>query len=130
MTIDTKYNHLRSSDSLYGGATIGWTIQEEDDSLITAIAVCSEKDRFCKAEGRKIVDTRIKNIILSPEDKSKFVAIVTLDEVRAFLYENSSNAFPVLNHDAALQAIELLTLNDLNYNTLEFITLGVFEEIL
>jgi hypothetical protein len=129
MSIDTKYNHLRN-DSLYGGATIGWSIQDEDDSLVTALAVCSDKDRFCKAEGRKIVDTRIANAILSPEDKSKFVVTVTIDEVRAFLYENSERVFPVLNRDASLHAIESITLRDLNYNTLAFVTQGVFDEIL
>jgi hypothetical protein len=129
MSIDTKYNHLRN-DSLYGGATIGWSIQDEDDSLVTALAVCSDKDRFCKAEGRKIVDTRIANAILSPEDKSKFVVTVTIDEVRQFLYENSERMFPVLNRDASLYAIESITLRDLNYNTLAFITQGVFYEIL
>jgi hypothetical protein len=129
MSIDTKYNHLRN-DSLYGGVTIGWSIQDEDDSLVAALAVCSDKDRFCKAEGRKIVDTRIANAILSPEDKSKFVVTVTIDEVRAFLYENSERVFPVLNRDASLHAIESITLRDLNYNTLAFVTQGVFDEIL
>jgi hypothetical protein len=129
MSNDTKYNHLRNG-SLYGGATIGWSIQDDDDLLIAALAVCSDKDRFCKAEGRKIVDTRIANAILSPEDKSKFVVTITIDEVRAFLYENADRVFPVLNRDAALYAIESITLRDLNYSTLAFITQGVFDEIL
>ena len=129
MSVDTKYNHLRNG-TLHGGATIGWSIQD-DDTLITAVAICSEKDRFCKREGRTIVDQRIANVIAKPEDeKSKFVAVVTLDEVRAFLYENSERVFPVLNRDASLQAIESVTLRDFNYNTLAFITSGVFDEVL
>ena len=124
---DTKYNHLRNG-TLHGGVTIGWSIQE-NDTLVTAVAICSEKDRFCKAEGRTIVDQRIADAVGNPEDvKSKFVAVVTLDEVRAFLYENPESVFPLLNRDATLRAIESITLRDFNYNTLAFVTQGVFDE--
>jgi hypothetical protein len=129
MSVDTKYNHLRNG-TLYGGATIGWSIQD-DDTLITALAKCNNVDRFVKSEGRVIVDMRINNYIANPEkNTSKYVAVVTLDEVRAFLYENSERVFPVLNRDATLRAIESVTMRDFNYNTHAFITQGVFDEIL
>jgi hypothetical protein len=52
-----KFAHL--GDPLFGRRTIGYRINDTDNTVDFAVAQCRTNDQFCKATGRKIVEGRI-----------------------------------------------------------------------
>jgi hypothetical protein len=67
-----RFMHWRRKDAdgninNYGGATIAFDV--EDDVLYFTAAMCSRKDRFCKAQGRLIASGRLRKALENRGDK-------------------------------------------------------------
>lgn len=64
-----RFIHLRDTQpgtdvaNPLGGATIAWRFDEADYLLVGAPAVCSPKDHFNKAEGRRIAEQNLEMAI-------------------------------------------------------------------
>lgn len=74
-----RFMHWRRKDANgvidnYGGATFAFDVQ--DDVLYFTAALCSKKDRFCKARGRLIAEGRLRK---AREGKSDQIIVQVLN---------------------------------------------------
>ncbi len=100
-----KYMHFRAGAD-YGGVTIAYTYGYHN-SILVATTVCSMRDRFCKAKGREIADTRLLN---GQAEEIK------IDTVREALKRTVTPFNKKAWEDVIIPTIEI---NQLSYNFVE-----------
>lgn len=125
MLKNTKYKHLRMSNnnvvSLKGGASLGWTYNE--DYLYIAVANCSIHDNFNRKIAREIIDERLSKIIETSE-LTQFSSLVSLEDVKKYLKSFANNMY---KKDKYFEFIDSLTFKDITYEMFSDVALKIFK---
>lgn len=99
------YGNRGGGTAQRGGYT--FVLETEGDNFKIGIAVCSEKDMFCRKTGKELALKHLR------EDPS----IVPLNEIKEIFLSDIFYYFKGLKTSVARKTIENLTVNDINHET-------------